>query len=209
MLARLKSVSLGAGVAIALILGASTASAATITLGGSGGGIYSLTTNPLVVQAQPLTGKNGQPLIQASVNCASCFGFVWDTTQAILDTSAPLFASAFDYNPANESMIASVFSNLLGLTGEDIITATNVTKIDLTTEQNGSNFTFDVASDYFFVKYGQYTSFFSTGGNAQSVTFAGKPGLSNYGEIPVPAAGLLLLSGLGGLAALRRRRKFA
>lgn len=193
----------------ALAVAAGGANAATVTLAGEGG-IYDLVTSPtLSVTEKTLPGNS---TIEATITCASCVGFVWDATMAVLDTIEPYFASAFDYDPASEARIAEVFSALLGLTGSDVLTSADVTKIDLLASDNGSNFTFNVTTDYFFVKYGQFTSFFYTGGTAQDVTFAGKPGLSNYGgiaPIPVPAAGFLLLGALGGLAMVRRRRKAA
>ncbi|MAM25662.1 MAG: hypothetical protein CML55_09850 [Rhodobacteraceae bacterium] len=116
-------------------------------------------------------------------------------------------ADTFAGTPANEASIASQFQSITGIP----TTSGNVTKFD--TPQGTKDLTFNVSGGWFFVKAGQYRSYLFADG-AASVFFdksGNDPGLSNYGYIsvnavPIPAAGFLLLAGLGGLAVLRRRR---
>ena len=46
-------------------------------------------------------------------------------------------------------------------------------------------------------------------GKSVITTDGGNPGNPNPGTVPLPAAGWLMMAGLGGLAAMRRRRKAA
>jgi hypothetical protein len=211
-----KAASLTAAMAIA---GSAASANVTITLGElgpggvigeDGGGWWSVpTTDPLSVVALP--EPNGT--FDAKVECSSCYGFIWDATNFILDEMTPYFASAFRIGAAEEGNIAETFSALLGLTGDDVLSKNDVTKIDIEDVDGAdpSNFSFSVNTEYFFVKYGVWTSFFRSGGES-TVKFVGDPELSNFGEIspiPLPAAGWLLLAGIGGLAAARRMRKAA
>ena len=119
-------------------------------------------------------------------------------------------ADAYEIGDASEANIALAFSDLTGID----VDAGDVNK----TDGGSENFSFAVTPTYFFAKYGPWTSFFRTD-FAQSVTFTksgpGPAGLSNYGTIdtpdtapiPLPASALLLLGAIGGLGAMRSRRK--
>ena len=135
-----------------------------------------------------------------------CVGLIGDPA-----TFSPDSASAYEIKPSDETTIASFFGALTG-TDASLIT---VNKTDVPAGDDGEYFSFDVVAGYFFAKFGELTAFFFTDKD-QTVTFAkgpgGPAGLSNYGTIsviPLPAAGVLLLSAIGGMALMRRRRKEA
>ncbi|MCI2401166.1 VPLPA-CTERM sorting domain-containing protein [Aliiroseovarius subalbicans] len=136
-----------------------------------------------------------------TVDCPSgCEGLVGDPIASLSTTEA----WGYRFGRASEAALASNFSTLTGLT----VPASAVTK----TNGGGENFSFNVGEGWFFVKYGRWTSFLLSYAE-QSVTFLktgrGPAGLSNYGSIapvPLPAAGWLLIAGLGGLFMVRRRR---
>lgn len=141
-----------------------------------------------------------------SVECPDgCLGVVRDGPPHL----DPDKADAFNLSNASEATIASTLSSLVMKTFETSV----IQKYDVSGD--GTDYAFDVTPGYFFTKYGQLTAFFFTD-TAQNVTFLknGKgPGeLSNYGTagvgvIPLPAAGWLMVAGLGGLAAARARRR--
>ena len=71
--------------------------------------------------------------------------------------------------------------------------------------------------EYIALKVGKMTAYlFNSGGASQELTYVGNSagGLSHkttiggdLTPIPLPAAGWLLMAGVGGLAAMRRRKK--
>jgi hypothetical protein len=134
----------------------------------------------------------------ADLTCVSCMG---------VDKTGTLgsIAYAFPGSPADTGTVVAQFNSIL-----TNVVASSATKIDV-----GNNTTsFNVGGGYFFTKYGNNRSFFFADG-AQTIGWnpvAGTgSGLSNWGEIdtsviPLPAAGWLLLAGLGGLAAMGRRK---
>ncbi len=163
-------------------------------------------------------------LLLSVTNSAAATITINDTSPALFEVECPSGCSGVlsdgslsathsdgvEIGSANEANIASYLTSI-GLAIED------VTKFDLGTGGlNGSgseeDFSFDVVAGYFFTKYATFTAFFYTD-TAQTVTFTkeggGRGGLSNYGtvsQVPVPAAGFLLLAGLGGLAVFGRRK---
>lgn len=129
-------------------------------------------------------------------------------------------STAFSGVPGSEEAVANQVSILFGAPLELI----EVFKTDVPKElpggvfaegQSDSNFTALVGPGIFFTKYGNWRSYFSTD-TEQMMTFTkegdGPAGISNFGTvniIPLPAAGWLLLGGLGTLAAFRRRARKA
>ncbi len=134
---------------------------------------------------------------------------------------SPTTADGVNIGSANPGNIASYLSSI----GISTVTS-DVTKFDVGTGGLGGtgspdDFSFNVVAGYFFTKFSNYTAFFYTD-TAQSVTFtknsAGQPvrgsnnggGLSNYGTVggvvPLPAAGFLLIGGLGALGLMRLRK---
>ena len=64
-----------------------------------------------------------------------------------------------------------------------------------------------VAGMTYFIKKADWRAFF-VADSTETITFSAS--LSNYGKlniVPLPAAGWMLLAGVGGLAAAKRRRK--
>ncbi len=154
-----------------------------------------------------------------TVSCTgTCTGVVGSAGATSLSATD---ADAYIFSPHNEATIASFFSTLLDIT--PALTSTDVTKTNVPAGDGGEDFTFTGVSGYFFVKYGEWTSFLFADGTSD-VTFEkgprGPAGLSNYGTIdydgggvttpvPLPAGLPLLLSGmaLAGVVARRKSRK--
>ena len=120
-------------------------------------------------------------------------------------------ALAQDFGNANETTEVNQLNALLGLVPPDLFTVADANR-----EGNASPFTF--SGQYVALKVGQMTAYlFNSAGVEQTVTYSGNPagGLSHktfIGElpptptIPLPAAGWLLIAGLGGLVAMRKRK---
>lgn len=120
-----------------------------------------------------------------------------------------LFANSFDANPSGE---ADWFNSIMG-------TSITLTDADKTETVDG---TYVSSASYVIVKVGRspnYTILRNDDDGSDDGMFSftwsgssgGGAGLSHFTEvaaaIPVPAAGFMLIGGIGALAALRRRRK--
>ncbi len=145
-----------------------------------------------------------------SVKCNSCVGILDDGS---LD---PNNSFGTNIGSANEANIAAYLTSI-GFSGT---TTTDVTKFDLGTGGLGgsgssTNYSFDVGSGVFFVKYGTNTAFFQSSG-PDTITFVksggGAGALSNYGTVgpvapvPLPATILLLVGAVAALGVVRLRR---
>lgn len=193
--------------ATVVVAGATTASAVTI-------GIYN--------------DSNGAT--RASVDCTGCSALLYtkDATDAggvggannVVEGTIPgdhgfgtgfgeLFTNGFGVNPTDE---VAWINSVLGTT----YVLGNHAKTNGTTD--GTLYT--SSADYVIVKVGRdpnYTILRNDGGGIDFKWYGasgGGAGISHFSEIgvapiPVPAAGFLLAGALGGLAALRRRRKTA
>lgn len=148
-----------------------------------------------------------------TMTCPSgCVGLVGSP----LASTSATGADGYEIDPASDVSIAAALSALPGLTGGDVFVAADVEKTVVPKDMDDEpSYVYSVLPGYFFAKYACFTSFFYTD-TAQDVTFEktgrGKGNLSNYGTVavdpapvPLPAAGWLLLAGLAGMAALRRR----
>lgn len=143
-----------------------------------------------------------------SVYCPSgCVGVLSDGT-----TSATT-SDAVEIGSASEDNIATFLSGIGIPAVEADVTKFNRGTGGLNGSGTDADFSFDVVAGYFFTKYATFTAFFYTD-TAQTITFTkdggGRDGLSNYGtvvtsEVPLPAAGFLLLGGFAALGLVRRR----
>ena len=149
-------------------------------------------------------GKSGTTTVTCDVT-VDCDGLL---VGGVIDESN---ADTFAGKPADEADIAAQFKLITGID----VAASDVKKFDTVGDPNP--FTFSIAGGWFFVKAGDYRSYLFSD-KATDVTFlktGNDPGLSNYGTIntpnviPLPAAGWLLLAGLGGLAAYGRKKRWA
>lgn len=125
---------------------------------------------------------------------------------------SPTTALAQDFGNANEATEVNQLNALLGLVPPDLFTVADASR------ENNGNSPFTFSGQYIALKVGQMTAYlFNSAGVEQTVTYSGNPagGLShktNIGElpptptIPLPAAGWLLIAGLGGLVAMRKRK---
>jgi hypothetical protein len=146
--------------------------------------------------------------IQGTVTCyLSCAGYTnpgWSNTNAVMFTTSP--------------DIKDETAKVNEITGELFITGKK------TDPANGSMTSFTSSAMYILFKIGggnELAHFLirNTSGGSIDISWAKGndqgTGLSHYTEfggtaaVPVPAAGLLLIGALGGLAALRRRRRTA
>ncbi len=144
-----------------------------------------------------------------SIKCNSCVGILSDGS---LDSA---FSQGLNIGSANEANIASYLSGI----GFSSATS-DVTKFDLGTGGLGgsgssTDYSFNVSSGIFFVKYGKFTAFFQSAA-ADTVSFmksgGGAGALSNYGTIapvPLPASILLLFGVVASLGVLKLRKSKA
>lgn len=138
-----------------------------------------------------------------------------DNTVALSST----FASTFSVSPDNLTVETAILSELVtALTGVD----TTFSSAQAVKDDDATN-TFNVAAGYTVVKAGGFSAFFeNTLSTTLIVNWMGSPDVSHVtgvfqlrpdpeiSPIPLPAAGWLLLGGLGALgAAARRKRKAA
>jgi hypothetical protein len=106
-------------------------------------------------------------------------------------------AEAVPGSPANDEQIVADYTSLTGVSPD-------LVSVDYKIDGEVSEFT--VGPGVFFVKKADWRAFFVASAETSVTT---SDTISNYGEInvvPLPAGVWLLLGGLGGLAALRRKR---
>ncbi|MGE0408453.1 MAG: VPLPA-CTERM sorting domain-containing protein [Amphiplicatus sp.] len=116
-------------------------------------------------------------------------------------------ASVYPGNPSNEASEATRLSTLSGLT----FTSADADR----TLGNGGSMSFQTLAEYFLLKLGNVAVYLkNTSGGLLTVDYAATAGagagLSHYtefSEVPLPAAGWLMLAGLAGLGFSTRRRK--
>lgn len=173
--------------ASAVVLSASMASAATIDIDFDSGVLPPL----LLVEDSPgvIPGN-----CDGSASGPDCLG-VNKNGAASISIAAPLTFS-----------ISSFWFKLLG-EDDDLIVTTNKGSITLFESIYGHNLNGDVldVSSVALFQDITFMSFLTTEGNARVDDVKG----SYTPPVPLPAAGWMLLAGIGGLTAMRRRKKTA
>ena len=161
--------------------------------------------------------------VRGALTCVACMGLNSDLAGNVGAPALPTPANATGFSGTNFSDLFTIAND--GDATELAFINTVMTKLGLPTFASmtkkagtGGNMTFSSAAKYIFIKIGSdpnVTMIENTGNVSQEYSWLGGTGggLSHYAEVgqvsqvPLPAAGWLMIAGLGGLASLRRNRK--
>lgn len=177
---------------------ARTAVFASLILGYTALAAAAATLN-VVDEFDDTNGTNGSYI---SITC-DCFGYDLNYAQSATKTEAVASSGGDD------SAIISAFSSLSGI-AESMISVAY--KIEDDADNIADNLlSLDImAGMTYFVKKADYFGFFTATSDGQatftsSISNGGE--LTGVSEVPLPAAGWLLLAGVGGLAAIKRKAR--
>ncbi len=198
----------------ATLFAAGSASAASYTFT-DGSGYYDL-GGGLTVNVYAYTYTSEDPLVLEAAylnfNNSNGFGIGNGSSQDPIDSK-------------DEEMLVFVFNQAVTVTGLDLNQIDKNDHIDLVADNSlfaddiDGETVNDVLSSYLatYTMFGIGTNYTKDGKDSQDqfrvagITYSwdGDNNTGDPGVVPLPATGLLLLGGLGGLAALRKRRKSA
>ena len=221
----LKPILLAAGLACAALPAAATTVALTFN-GGTASGQATIQASPVGVTGTfgaygfKMTDTQG-PLGSFVAWCLDLSHYLATSGTHLYDTTTTPFASSYGLNAVEQARVQAVFDANYATVSSNVTNTTQAGfQVALWEALYDSNWdagagAFKIASGAVLTQANSYLAAASVllannGPQMWNLTFlesqTGKQNFVTATPVPVPAAGLLLLAALGGLAALRRRR---